>query len=683
MMSLIHILNNYHDPFPHLKGRGGLQFHPSRHIIGGALSNELAIKQISDLLAQVEQPTEQSPVDTTEEDEIKERLEQYEQSQSQQASEPEPEKTKKTKSVKKDDPQQKKAQEKLNLLSEEFKLISKGKTKLGEIQSICQKYGIETKKTRSSDGKVVDKTKDDLINNFKDYITSLKPKTPISEQDQNFYNTFEENLIKIQKLVKEIQSTVGVPVLSKSVNDYLDKVLSEIKNVKTSAKAQIDRGEYPKTVRIMETLKTVIAKIKTMKGEITEEKKVDLYKEQDEKKHDHLQDVLLKPILSMMEKLDKSESLTKLELEYLQQTKNTVDQNELTPTNYPKTTALINLIKEAVDSTFQLLDDKAKKSSTLVSSEEDIAEQKRLKREAKRAMVEANIAKSKLVEKPETLSLPEPEIEKALVKVENPKIVKMIDNALDQLIEGLITKSARDTINKMDKLFTDISVVKGHGKSFENILCNTDFKYVLQSITGSQTPILNNDENPKLKGHMAKYKIQGQSLPLGSVCVYDLYDEKASYECKNYFGTKSWPEGETYYGNTTGITMQTDKFEGNYNFKPYFNKVNGQWKLYNVLVEYSHDLNEEGKPKNKWLYKNYNTDLIFIVLCKDALVYYNLTDDLETYAYKINTKGYEGKNKEELYEITISDTIKLGVVNPKKDGEIFIPTNKFKPIIPI
>lgn len=37
MKNLIHILNNYHDPFPHMQGRGGLQFHPSRRIIGGML----------------------------------------------------------------------------------------------------------------------------------------------------------------------------------------------------------------------------------------------------------------------------------------------------------------------------------------------------------------------------------------------------------------------------------------------------------------------------------------------------------------------------------------------------------------------------------------------------------------------------------------------------------------------
>ena len=321
----------------------------------------------------------------------------------------------------------------------------------------------------------------------------------------------------------------------------------------------------------------------------------------------------------------------------------------------------------------------SEKKAKEVQTEEEIAEQKRLKREAKRAMIEANIAKSKLVEKPETVSLPEPDIEKALVKVENPKIVKMIDDALDQLIEGLITKSARDVIDKMDKLFTDISVVKGHGKSFENILCNTDFKYVLQSISGSTSPILNNDDNRKLKGHLAKYKRDGKDVPLSEVCVYDLHDGISSYECKNYFGTKTWI-GEYYYGNTTGITMQIDKFEGNINFTPYFNKVNGQWKLYNILVEYSHEV---GGPKHKWLYKNYNTDVIFVVLCKDALVYYNLTDDFEQYAYEPNKEGLENKNKELLTKINMTRTLKLKVVNPKSNNEIYIPTNKFKPIIPI
>jgi len=50
MKNLIHILNNYHDPFPHIHGRGGLQFHPSRRIIGGMLggAEETAITRSGD-----------------------------------------------------------------------------------------------------------------------------------------------------------------------------------------------------------------------------------------------------------------------------------------------------------------------------------------------------------------------------------------------------------------------------------------------------------------------------------------------------------------------------------------------------------------------------------------------------------------------------------------------------------
>jgi len=658
-MSLIHILNNYHDPFPHIKGRGGLQFHPSRRMIGGALSNEVAIRN---MLSEVENTEIAQPItDTTEDDEIRERLAQYEQPQlQQQASEPEPTPEYSLTDIisnvmplltevidNYNNPDvitgthsiytRSSLTEKINKIIKEKYITDKSEL---ELLNKWKESKADSKTKKKSVQKLVD-----ILKNYqgkKDQLIKMKipkPTNPTEVVFNDIYNLYSEFLLyyKLRKN-EDILKAFKDGSLSKMLEDFRSKNKSDYHNaldhlmkekyisLPLNQKMEL-MGMLAESIveQDINRIKKEIAKKKASKAlEISTDLEVDEMQKEFEAKQ-------------AKEKKEEGELITKFG-KY---------KGEIPEKLYGKAMKYYN------------------GHGTLGHY---------------KAQMEKYVESLKL--KPETLSLPEPDIEKALVKVENPKIVKMIDDALDQLIEGLITKSARDTIDRMDKLFTDISVVKGHGKSFENILCNTDFKYVLQSITGSQTPILNNDENPKLKGHIAKYKIQGQSLPLGSVCVYDLYDEKASYECKNYFGTKTWG-GENYYGNTTGITMQTDKFEGNYNFKPYFNKVNGQWKLYNVLVEYSHDLNEEGKPKNKWLYKNYNTDLIFIVLCKDALVYYNLTDDLETYAYKINTKGYEGKNKEELYEITISDTIKLGVVNPKKDGEIFIPTNKFKPIIPI
>ena len=451
-MKLIHILNNYHDPFPHIDGKGGLFFHSSRHMTGGMLQPEGQITerspsvkdQLVNTIFDVLSHQSPQPIQTTDEDiELLKAIEAI------PTKIEEPKQAEEPKKPKKKD--EKDAQEKLNQLSEELKIISKGKTKLGEIQSICKKHNIEIKKTRSSDGKIIDKTKDDLINDFKEYIKSmLKPQTPISEQDQEFHDAFQEELIKIQKLIKEIQSSVGIPVLSKSVNDYLDKVLHDIKQVEKTAKSKLENGEYPKTKRIMESIKSVIEKIKTMKHEITDEEKIEIYKKNDEEKYDTLSEKLYTPLLSIIQKVENSEELSKYELDFLRLSKKTIDSNELTPEFYPKTTAFINLVKNNIDDIYKQLEKTTESKTNKIVSVVDEAEQRKLAKVKKRAEIEANLLKAKNIEKPESISLPEPEIEKE--KEEQDKLVlsQKINDEIENVCRsrGLLFKDPKD-LNEM------------------------------------------------------------------------------------------------------------------------------------------------------------------------------------------------------------------------------------------
>jgi hypothetical protein len=295
--------------------------------------------------------------------------------------------------------------------------------------------------------------------------------------------------------------------------------------------------------------------------------------------------------------------------------------------------------------------------------------------------------KQKLYDKLKTFLETKPK-EKSIEKVKSKEEIevskqsfdKLFDELIDKLLTQKITKYTLDTIKSMHNTFEIVNTtVKGHGKSLENMFCKTDFQYILKSLSNSDIPIINNDTSKKLLGHFGKYKRNGKNVPLEENCVYDLFNGKASFEIKNYFGTKTWG-GESFYNNTDGgLTMTKSKFEGNFNFIPYFNQVNGEWKLYNVLVEYSHTKPE---PTYKWLYKQFDTDVFFVVLCNDALVYYDFTKDFDNYVYYVSSDT-KTKNGDDLYKVDYNESIKIGMLSHKDSENAYIPISKFKPIIPI
>lgn len=287
--------------------------------------------------------------------------------------------------------------------------------------------------------------------------------------------------------------------------------------------------------------------------------------------------------------------------------------------------------------------------------------------------------KEKVIEKVESKEEIEA-FEKQITKVSKSSVDKLLDEMIDDLLSQGITKYTFDTIKSMYDTFEIVnSKTKGHGKSLENIFCKTDFQYILKTLSNSDTPIINNDTSKKLVGHLGKYKREGKDVPLEENCIYDLFNGKASFEIKNYFGTQKWI-GESFYNNKVGgLTMPNYKFEGNINFVPYFNKVGEEWKLYNVLIEYSHTKPE---PTYKWLYKQFDTDVFFVVLCNDALVYYDFTKDFDNYAYKLSTDT-KTKNGGDLYKVDAVESKNIGVLKYKNSSDMYIPIEKFKPIIPI
>jgi hypothetical protein len=178
MMSLIHILNNYHDPFPQLTGRGGLHFHPSRQIVGGMLRIEDNKKSIKDdvidlaidVLSHQSQP--KNITDTSEDEELKKKLGEVEENIKMQV-------------------EDKDALPSPYLTLSEIKKIKKSeynKLNKPELKMLCDKLKID------SNG-----TKPELISRITNRIEESQKKSP-SE-------LYEEN-IKGEKEIKEVEEGI-------------------------------------------------------------------------------------------------------------------------------------------------------------------------------------------------------------------------------------------------------------------------------------------------------------------------------------------------------------------------------------------------------------------------------------------------------------------------------------------
>jgi hypothetical protein len=219
MMSLIHILNNYHDPFPHLKGRGGLQFHPSRRIIGGALSNQLAQQQITDMIAQIKETEFPEKLDYPNVDDYIEKIE-----NKLQASEPEPEPEQylTNEEIKDNKISKYNNKDKLEKLAKSMKLPIDGTNK--EIKERI-KERIEKANEKPVE-KVVEKPKDKISKKTEDYDEKEIRKAKANEPKK--LELIAKKLIEVNKKIKRENETDHI-VASESDEKEIRKSITETK----------------------------------------------------------------------------------------------------------------------------------------------------------------------------------------------------------------------------------------------------------------------------------------------------------------------------------------------------------------------------------------------------------------------------------------------------------------------
>ena len=146
--------------------------------------------------------------------------------------------------------------------------------------------------------------------------------------------------------------------------------------------------------------------------------------------------------------------------------------------------------------------------------------------------------------------------------------------------------------------------VKGLG--FEGSLCydydgqtETGLSCILRLITNDYGPILQNVNNTNITPAKRQWYI------------IDISTETADADAKNY-STKAY--GIKHDAET--IPLQKTKIEGSFNFIPYFTKVNGELKLYNVL----------DKITGTWINEDFIKDYYIIYLLKDGVFYFKIND---------------------------------------------------------
>ena len=657
-MSLIHILNNYHNPFPHLNGRGGLQFHPSRHIIGGALSNEVALQQISDLLTQVEQPIERLSIDTSEDDEIRERLAQYEQSQSilQQASEPEPEKLK--------------IEENEGIFKQNGELYAHGSISATVWRNACKKRGLSTEGSRQELytrlNNFLKKQKEDKIIK-KSKKKTLKEIQKIESKDEQFLVIVKSKFPLLIETYKQVLGKSGILnssdiSIAKEMKDDIIKIIQQLLGDTDS--------DYTKTLIELDSYVNELDKIiKT-----NTDRKKEAIKEAINKKKKEEEELLLK-------KQKAKEISTDLEIDEM--------DKEFEADRAKEKEEEGRLITKFSKYKGEIPEKLYGKAMTHYNGHGRLGHYK--------AQMEQYI--ESLKSKPETLSLPEPEIQANVLKAQQEtELRKKIQTQIDEVCRsrGLLFKDAKDynqMINKgveydrksddqitnyvnraIDEAILDtpskpskiefytespsyttktdykkIDLIQnwisynsvknrvGLGKSFEAYFESPKRMKILQGskFDNDKSPIINNDVNPLIPlnypdGRPIIRIIKGKPMTLRDVCITDLGSKKNIFEMKQRdidFTDDSGTVKAVDINDSSipYVPFQITKFGDNTDYKIHYVNKNGKWYVYNIMMTAS-DIGDNGFSNYIFDedYKNYYA----VFLTVDGIYTYDICNDI-------------------------------------------------------
>jgi hypothetical protein len=188
----------------------------------------------------------------------------------------------------------------------------------------------------------------------------------------------------------------------------------------------------------------------------------------------------------------------------------------------------------------------------------------------------------------------------------------------NERINGKIMSLQKSKCVSDEKIIEDTMKQAGgsNGKKFEAYLINKTIQTLTVDdgfkVLYDKRGIMNNESHPDLQ-----VVATGQSYSLAEASMYDFSTPTHDIELKFYLE----------FSDDEPLPIPITKFLGSTIFKPYFRVVSGKVKLYNIWCEQLKD----------WVNKEFDKEILFVIMTKKGLVSYNYTDDL---TISMNSSGW-------------------------------------------
>jgi hypothetical protein len=726
---MLHILNKGRNPFPHLKGKGGLYYHPSRKIIGGMIGGEE--NQIKSYL---------SPEDLQLYNRLNEQLAPKQTNEDEEDEDEEP--VKKLESV-----SQPIQQLKLLTLDElssvtipiikeqldHYKIPYKSKEKKDELLSKLQKY-LESKKPKKE--KIKEKITpltyaNDLIDNYiEEYNSKYNEIIEKSDNHRNSLDTINElekeytvierkekkeiKLTKeeekrkkeifqilaphyktekilfedLYKLVKNIDQLneesikkeikKNVPKISnEEINDIFENIETKFYEFKLSCLNDIPN--YLEEYNAEEAGERFINEIEKMKDEMsTLKEQIKASKILDKQRKEKAEEMAAKEILKANKKENKK--MSKEEMKKMK------DESIKLFDEY------IKLFPDDVDTQAEIGNELAQ-NNQIISDESIIKLETKIKDEKER-LEEIREAKQKTknkqLSKGPSKDIDQNQVNRFISLFKNAKqsskfdVIKQFEDAYDL---KMITKATLDKIQeeklrlykefdeankskplsstKMKKAINEYGTT--HGAAFEQLITTGQGANSLKLLTDSDSEIHLTDSSPNI----AKDIILPNGYPLNTQCVIDAYNDVSCFEFKMRKKLK--------YKNITHIGLTTTKLGSNKSFKLLFEKIVNKFKVINVDIM-NNDNIIDGTLIKQLFTHNVSNDYYAIFILDDGLYYYDILDDMTD-----DLTLFTSKDKNILVEQDLDGNYQYKkcnypIIKTEMGLEYNIPKEKFKPM---
>ena len=739
MMSMLQLFNKGRNPFPHLKGKGGLLYHPYRHMIGG--QSIIKPKErvpyfdahiIGGMIGGEEYQLESylSPEDLQTYKRLNERFapkQTHEDEDEEEHEEP----------IKKLEPTIQPSHQ-LYLFTRNELLDESLKITIPTIKEQLDHYKISyTTKEK----------KDVLLKKLKDYLESKQPKkvsekkvvlTPKEYIERKFLDDIEKaketyaeqikNCDKYQEEINKLRQKIEEQTNLKKIKE-LENIKSEYENEIFRSYATCDVYYKRKFIEPEDFLKILGKKY----PKLTREESDELYIKVHERYIEYVTEIS-KPLLDLYIKhkdiLSKEKDIENSikdihdrmisyqtekpeDLESELEEKKEIESKEIYKAERKEGKKLSKEeTKKLKNESSKLRDEYIKLFPDDINTQAELGDE--IIPEKLRKNIETKIAdeKLRLEQIQEKKQSGKPKVEKEIEPInqgyvndvlnrynmvdKGSSLIKEIENAYNfkkitnstytAILAGMKLKypeleaiyEAKKANKKLTKTEMDKilkSLKTSHGKAFETVMIGLEGKKFIKTLTGSDSNIIPTDQSKNIDHIIVGSDSSGIPITLAESCVIDAYNDKACFEFKARISSK----GAIDYSKVDYIGLTDTKLSNNISFRLVFDKTsNGKFKIKNVIIT-------DPRNKSKKLFTDdVSKDYYAIFLFSDLKVYYyDILDDMTD---DVNDYGDNGKKKGILVEELLDGTYQFDQCNYELKTtsigkEYQIPKNKIHKII--